>query len=443
MRYLYILAAFFIITFNANAQHYRLKTLAHESYFQDSLKFIPIDTFAYFYSNGKGGVMPYGTFVANENSIQTSTMNYKPYFVPDMRYDSILCSYNRWYDSKKIYSVVKQDLDGNDNIILRKWISIPDASIMFTDSFTYVSNKMAYSFITICFYYSGGLKQYHYNSLGQLDTISAGGSVMKTIYVYNTNGTIYRVYNVYTDNINALFNNMRSTYNYNTSGQLTAIITDLFDTVSATFNRNGYREFYSYTTANDTNEIVKQKWDVATGGWVNQEKRVFLFDANHNVLSNILIEWKNNAWDTFRRSSYTYNAQNLLTYNEVEFWNKNTKAWEYKTDTFAFGTSQRFTFTYEYYSPASVTSTIIKDKSINLYPVPAVGNIIIEVNKEFKQPFHAAIYDMQGKIYTEWSVQPCSAYKQTIPIDNLPTGNYCIKLSAEDGDMVKRFTLAH
>lgn len=439
MWYRFILLSCMIITINTYAQQYRLKVFTHERYDWGVLNFVPSDTFCFSYSNGRGGYIPYATFVDNEYHIPHT--EYRLNFVPEMKYDS---SYNAilTFTNKKIYSFYKQYFDGNNNIVSRLLYQLPpSAPNPLFDSFNYLSNKMISSKIVTNGYYQNATKYYHYNSLGQLDTININ-SFEKIVFEYNTDGTVYRVYDIYADS-RYVYLNLRSTYNYNTSGQLTTIIRDGYDAVSATYNRNSYREFYTYYTGNDTNEILKQTWDLKTGSWENLTKRIYSYDANHNVLSNIIIEWKNNAWDTFRRSRYTYNSHNLLASNETDFWNEYSHAWEYKTDTFEFGQSQRFTFTYEPYFPASVTSKIADNEWINLYPIPAIDNITICINKTLKYPFHAGIYDMQGKIYTEWSVQTCSAYKQTMPIDNLPTGNYCIKLSAQEGEMVKKFMVAH
>ena len=143
MRYIYLLVTCLIVTVTTNAQHYRLKTLSHDSYHGDSLKFVPTDTFYYSYFPGKGGVIPYATFAANQHnrSYQAASRNYKLYFVPEMKYDSCLIAYTL-YNGKQVYSVAKQYLDGNDNIISRK-----DGTNKTNDSFVYTSNKMMISSI--------------------------------------------------------------------------------------------------------------------------------------------------------------------------------------------------------------------------------------------------------------------------------------------------------
>lgn len=94
--------------------------------------------------------------------------------------------------------------------------------------------------------------------------------------------------------------------------------------------------------------------------------------------------------------------------------------------------------------PASVQNTSVSVSDIKLFPNPATDNINISFTSENNDKATISIIDMSGRTiqYTEAQITKGSN-KLPIALNNLPTGNYTIRLSGEHTNTAVMFTVQH
>jgi hypothetical protein len=121
------------------------------------------------------------------------------------------------------------------------------------------------------------------------------------------------------------------------------------------------------------------------------------------------------------------------------YWNNTTSAWEYTTN------SERYNY---YYQSFTFTPPIVNvpgvekaENSLTLYPNPAITQLRINATWKTAQPFTVAILDMSGRVLKQWSEAANKTYSSTIPVMDMPAGNYTILLNNGGQKISKRFSV--
>ena len=76
--------------------------------------------------------------------------------------------------------------------------------------------------------------------------------------------------------------------------------------------------------------------------------------------------------------------------------------------------------------------------SINAYPNPTEGTVILDVETEKPREFNVEVFDASGqKVLTQGNFTAKDQYKHTINMSSYASGNYFIRLTAGEDDFQK------
>ncbi len=162
------------------------------------------------------------------------------------------------------------------------------------------------------------------------------------------------------------------------------------------------RILYDYTDTKKMARLIQQTPDGFA--WKNQSKNELTYDVLDNEISHMGSSWENGAWV-------------LTTHDFI------------------------FRMYYDPYNPdeASVADTKANNPKVNVYPIPSVNMINVLAEWETPQPFTVSITTLDGRLVKQWDEKPTTTYRQTIPVNTLPAGNYIITLQSAEGTSSKQF----
>lgn len=246
--------------------------------------------------------------------------------------------------------------------------------------------------------------------------------------------------------ISYMWNSTTTSYVYYTKQSFTydASYNPLTDTNSlwnTATNSWIYNQVYLYTYSG-TDPASKETINWVSGtGWKKHNKSNFTYDGNHNLLSNTTQNWNayKTAYENANKITNTYNSDNKVTTNFTATWDTATNTWLpiYQLD------QQNFYY-YEPYTGLAVNNvgnTVAA--TLSLYPCPANSYITLELNNPDRKAVTMAIYDLNGKLYMQWEVQATDNYHATVPLNNLPSGNYLLEARTNNQQSVKQFSIVH
>ncbi|MCB0697442.1 MAG: T9SS type A sorting domain-containing protein, partial [Chitinophagaceae bacterium] len=141
------------------------------------------------------------------------------------------------------------------------------------------------------------------------------------------------------------------------------------------------------------------------------------------------------------RKQYTYNQYDKLATYNVDHWDSASNSWQPLLDT-AMGYASKTWFEYEVYWPASIIQAKRNATDIKLFPCPASDFIRIEATFEKAESFTASIVDISGRIVRQWNEENIQQYTRTVPLTELPSGNFILKLSGNRLNSITCFTVA-
>jgi hypothetical protein len=269
---------------------------------------------------------------------------------------------------------------------------------------TDVSSKSPGSSVQASYYYSydlaGNLKQVMY---AKASPMASNDSTWNIYYYDNQNRLKEEI------TINDAYNGLRDTftlrqYSYNTNGNLV--------------QEDGYWE------------PVLQLSYSRLSTYDNQNRKTALISLYKRPPTYTV--------DTQEKRSFTYDNNGLLTKLEDQRWDNGQ--WVSLPDSSAASSSHTYTFEYEVAWPTGVPE-VADAANIKLYPSPASDFIRIETEWKQAVPFTVAILDMQGRTVRRWEEPATKRYARTVPLTELPAGNYIIKLSCGDEQYTKRFAI--
>ena len=200
--------------------------------------------------------------------------------------------------------------------------------------------------------------------------------------------------------------------------------------------QNSTKNLYSYI-GDDVVTSIMQSWDFGTMSWENNTRQLRTYDADHNV-TMVVYQNYNNGTSDFENDSrvqYTYNSFNQTTSMWGERWNAGI--WQVTT------TDTKNNYYYEEYGTNSVAGTATV-ADFNLYPVPAQSFVRIEKNWNTPQAFTVSIIDLQGRLVRSYSEKATASYSRSIDVNQLPAGNYVIKIATANGKAsYQQFSVMH
>jgi|GEM_PF-3025787 len=246
-------------------------------------------------------------------------------------------------------------------------------------------------------------------------------------------------------------------FSYNSSDKLIYERLQDFDTLSMTWNKTEiYKIVYDVaghelsdttwinaapywlrTFTNDAagNVLVYTSgfWDNAAGKWQDSFQYNHTYDTHGNVLATIYkLLQRGKGLVNQNRNILTYNSYNETLLNDGYIWDTTGAAWlHYDVEQY-------------YYDSLLSVATIQTPAgaSISLYPVPAATTLTIDI--KWPQPHTArlAIYDVNGRLYRQWQTDASATYHNSIPVADLPVGNYILVAKNRDATATARFSIS-
>ena len=204
-------------------------------------------------------------------------------------------------------------------------------------------------------------------------------------------------------------NNTMYTHDYDAStGNPISLLFQNYNTGTAAWDNTSLYLFSNYNSSNLPQTMVYQTWDATgTGAWVNN-----------------------------KQYTYAYNSYNQLTNAMGISWNATSGLYQ-RADG-----DPVDNYHYELYGPTSV-ATVNGVSFVNVYPVPAQNNLHIDLTWAEAQSATISIIDVTGSVVRNLEVASGVRVSSNIPVGNLASGTYFVKISGQKGQIVKQIVVAH
>lgn len=240
-------------------------------------------------------------------------------------------------------------------------------------------------------------------------------------------------------------NSTNTTYDYNAANLLSNTIVQHWDTTALSWT-NFSSDSIVYDGANNKSVEARFRWDTGAHTWTNLNMDMFSFDASHNMLSDTFQNW-NNTTHVFvnnRLKLYSYNTYNQVLISTTESWDNTAGAWYYRLSGGG-PNGQDIQWRY-YYSTAVDTPTSVgtipnNTSSFATFPNPAHDLLNIQLSWNEPTSFTVGIYDITGGLVRQWMETSTKKYFKTIPVNDLPAGNYFIKATSQKQQLAQQFVI--
>lgn len=221
---------------------------------------------------------------------------------------------------------------------------------------------------------------------------------------------------------------LKMDFNYDVSGHIDNYIESIWDG-SSWINNNKFELTFL------GNDLISQKeYHWQNNNWEETILHTYTYDQQHNKLIDKIQIWNGTLYTNSSLYSWTYDGFNQpLTY-DAKSWDINTNAWVYAAGDFSNH------YYYQTYNPTSVFDNK-KQLQITAYPIPATTILNINIKQSKTSLARISIFDTQGKLLQEKNESSSMNDVQTIAVDNLPTGQYFLKATTEEGFGSLSFTV--
>jgi len=301
----------------------------------------------------------------------------------------------------------------------------------------------------------------------QIDTGSGLKNYEQDIYFYNTNGNISAALNHTWTGV-SWFNQDSTAYTYNASKNLINVLGMTFNKSTGNYD-NRTQSIYSYNTSGQLTKDIIQNWNLLASSWETQQRDAYTYDPSGNLstathflpdasgvltlsskdsssydASQNLIAQVNMIYDTTAKvfvnnSMYTisYDTSNRPLVYTTQTWNGS--GWIYTT-----GQDVQTHYYYDLYADTSVSVNNVNNiVAFDVYPIPASAFFSMNIGWKNAQPFTVGIYDINGRLVKQWSEKATAKYHKTVPVSELGSGNYFIKISSSNGQLGRQISIVH
>lgn len=223
------------------------------------------------------------------------------------------------------------------------------------------------------------------------------------------------------------------------------------------------KKSYVYT-GNDVKEYTLEKWGGSS--WEKNMKRTYQYDANKNLIISVDYGWVDNNWKSLTKHSYAYDNNNNVIADVTYNWNSiisafveakkevrsyNNKSLVEELTTYSWdGTNWvqqnndiSIRYYYESYDPTTVNFVAQNIDGLNIYPVPASDQLNIAYQLHELEKSTIALLDMTGKVVYSMENKTALQYNGTIPVANIPEGNYIVSISSPSSSTYKKVSIVH
>ncbi len=236
----------------------------------------------------------------------------------------------------------------------------------------------------------------------------------------------------------------KNIYNY-TNNLLSEAIYYVWNDINQSW-ANQIKRLYSYNTNNLLTELIIKEWDENTSQWVNSEQWIYYFDSDDNLIQEIYKSWSNNTWINEDRYDYTYD--NSYVYDDLilpkYYWDDNIEdymqsvfthklingiGWTWDTTTNSWKKDMKYDL---YFNPRNISGINNNNlTNIKIYPNPVNNLLVLNFDKKINGRFE--LYNLTGQKLLS---QPIQSAKQTINLQQTPSGIYLYRIKNNKGQLV-------
>ncbi len=409
-------------TQNDNAQGVSSRLVAKTHLKYRNGIFLPEDSITYIYKTGdRGGY----TKIDNPHNDESVYFDESYTYVFDVSTGDY---YNRMLRMQNFYEDTKVKM-----LTYSPWSA---ASSGWEDSarynYSYSGNIMTSSLLQL--WYGGNWTKGIYSSLsydGNNNVTRMSSDVYVVKFGYDANNKLVSVVDSQKNASGIWVNNERKTYSYS-GGNVTVYQADRWDVVNASWV-NKERTEYTYNSGSSVATSTYLLW--SNGSWVNSVKHVYAYDNNGNMIEDIEQKWDvaTGTFVNYKRIFVVYNVHNQPEIITTTTW---TGSWMPSAG------DEEVHFYYEYYFPTNVSQLANTGAGVTLFPVPATDNVNVSVSFDATQDAAFMIYDINGNVVRQWQDVAGRNYVKSVPVADLPAGNYLLKAVANQEQLVARFLIS-
>lgn len=277
----------------------------------------------------------------------------------------------------------------------------------------------------------------------------------RTIKNYNAAGKITDVLDqTYSGSI--WTDNYHETYTYSGQNKLIAYGGRIFQNVSRGIDSISYLLYYSPAGDLDSILSLDRQINFSQPFW-NTSRFKFYYNSTHDPViveshAGRNLDFRDSSvYDSQHRRVYVYQswdsmgkqipvAEITVNYFGTQVHEISTKA--LSDPSFHYYVSDSYErYDYEQYVPASV-AFLNTNRGCNVYPVPANNFINVEASFSKATMVQCEIVDMSGRCIRRWEVPFSDHFKTIVPVSDLSTGTYSLRINGNAESHTKRFIIA-
>jgi hypothetical protein len=391
--------------------------------------YVPADSMTYIYSGGRSIDSAWGILQASDTTYTWLTRNGNILPLSNLKKQA-------WNINSQLQTDTTWYWDSTANNYFYKYYN----------NFSYYSNGLPYMQLTYAWDTSlhlwTGLNKYlkSYDNSGrqvlqvteswsnnQWDTVSVSS------LAYDNNGHTISYLNYNWPLSHNTTYGIRGQYSYDSLGRRDTLVLDQWINNRSIWVHSSRSLFY-YDAAGDINLEYIQRWD--TAGWHPVLKLQNTYDANHSLTASLeqTVD-STGSWINSQLYQATFDSYNMVTSSVQLYWDVSaggiwTPAPDYRL----------YHYYYELYTPSGIAE-IQAAGDIRVYPVPAADMLSLDIKWNEAQASTAIIYDMSGRMMSEYQLPNTASYHGYIPVSSLAAGVYTIQIKGATGSVTRHFNV--
>lgn len=234
---------------------------------------------------------------------------------------------------------------------------------------------------------------------------------------------------------NAWINSTRMLYTYDAKNNLLTTTNTFWNSGSSSW-MNLSKVTNVFNSRNDIESRLTQNWDFSANNWLNDSMMVYTHDTLHNNTTETVQNW-NTSLNMFRNSVRyvrAYNSRGQMTTETRQRWNIGGFWENLSGDTYSRYYYQTYTL--------SVNELAQAASAVKVYPVPAGNMLNIDMNWNQPQTFKVSIVDATGRLVHQWNEAAIAEYHKSVPVSEIPAGNYFLNIQGSTERSVTQFVIA-